>query len=70
MPLDESQKKRVQEYLDTQYKCLRCGRYELYSAELVALPLVGAEATLPTLAVGCSNCGYVQFYSSKTVGLT
>lgn len=66
MPLDEAQKKRVQEYLDPQYKCLRCGQYEHYSADLAALPLDGTDKTLRILVVGCSKCGYIEFYSPKS----
>ena len=43
MSLDEAQQKRVQEWLDSNFECPKCGRTKLWTADL----LIAAQRKLP-----------------------
>jgi predicted nucleic-acid-binding Zn-ribbon protein len=77
MPLSDAQKQKAHDSIRAKAKsgCAVCGNTQLSLApELVAVPgltgtAVHLEQITPLLAVVCSACGHVMFFSAKLMDL-
>jgi hypothetical protein len=67
MPLDEFQRGRVLDWLDTRcphFRCPACGQ-----REWAVCGLAEPGGVLPQVCVGCHQCGYVAHFCAVMLGL-
>ena len=83
MDLDANQKKIFEDFLADKTplkKCPACGGQNFSPSDKLFTPIAmdgpttidltpGPTSVFPMLAAGCTNCGYLMFFSNHVVGV-